>query len=572
MPRPAANATLAQITFDSGLTTTPAVSPDGRLLALASDRAGRGDLDIWVQQADGGVPLRITDDPADDQTPDFSPDGRQIAFRSERGGGGIYLVSTLGGPARLAIAGGRRPRFSPDGSRLAYWTGQFRGVAGARDTSVFVAPLDGGTPTRVAAGFQAALDPVWAPDGRSLLILGRRDEDADNTSVDWWWIPLDGRPPVRSGAFATPALRGTIPFQDAGSPAAWTSAGVLFAANGGLWSMPLSMQDGRLTGAAERLTLGTAMMAHPAAAPGGVVVFSELQARRVVERVPLASGGPPVPASRLYTDNRRVALRTSTSADGAVIAFEQVFETYLEIWVRNTRTGQDQMVLRADGLRVASPTVSPDGRRIAYNTGELAGSGSSYVIDVDGGVPRLVCEQCLLGGFLADSRRVLAVWGDRRTIGVIDTAVGTRRAGAGAKRPLDRPHASPDDRWLAFRELHDGGNRVFVVPLTPGRPQPPDAWQPVAQPTTTGRPCGWSLDGRTMLMLLDTDGFRCLSGAARRPRRADRRGVSGPPFSWRADGQRRTEHQPRQSGNRRGLSLRRAENTGNVWRLTRPGR
>ena len=157
---PAANATLTQITFDSGLTTTPAVSPDGRLLAVASDRAGRGDLDIWVQQADGGVPLRITDDPADDQTPDFSPDGRQIAFRSERGGGGIYLVSTLGGPARLAIAGGRRPRFSPDGSRLAYWTGQFRGVAGARDTSVFVAPLDGGTPTRVAAGFQAALDPV----------------------------------------------------------------------------------------------------------------------------------------------------------------------------------------------------------------------------------------------------------------------------------------------------------------------------------------------------------------------------------------------------------------------------
>jgi eukaryotic-like serine/threonine-protein kinase len=568
---PAPNATLAQITFDSGLTTTPAVSPDGRLLAVASDRAGRGDLDIWVHQADGGVPLRITDDPADDLTPDFSPDGRQIAFRSERGGGGIYLVSTLGGPARLALEGGRRPRFSPDGSRLAYWTGQFRGVAGVRNTSVFVAPLDGGTPTRVAADLRVALDPVWAPDGRSLVILGRRDDEGDSTSVDWWWVPLDGRPPVSTGAFATPALRGTIPIQDEGSPAAWTSAGVLFAANGGLWSMPLSMRDGRPAGAAERLTLGTAMSAHPAAAPGGGVVFSELQTRRVVERVPLTPAGPQAPASRLYTDNRRVALRTSTSANGAVIVFEQVFETYLEIWARNTRTGRDQMVLRAEGLRVASPTLSPDGRRIAYNTGELAGSGSSYVIEVDGGVPRLVCEECLLGGFLADSRRVLGVWGDRRTIGVIDTAAGTREELVRARDSrLNRPHASPDDRWLAFRELGDTGTRVFVVPLTPGRPQLPDAWQPVDQPTTTGRPCGWSLDGRTMLMLLDTDGFRCLWG-----QRVGPGGLTGAVFPVHHfhGGQMDSGGPSTSLGNpvtAEGFLYERIENTGNVWRLT-PG-
>ena len=203
------------------------------------------------------------------------------------------------------------------------------------------------------------------------LILGRRDEDADNTSVDWWWIPLDGRPPVMSGAFATPALRGTIPFQDAGSPAAWTSAGVLFAANGGLRSMPLSMQDGRPAGAAERLTLGTAMMAHPAAAPGGVVVFSELQARRVIERVPLTLAGPPAPASRLYTDNRRVALRTSTSADGAVIAFEQVFETYLEKSGRGT-PGPDRT--RWSSGRMACVSRAPRCRRTAAASPTTPGS------------------------------------------------------------------------------------------------------------------------------------------------------------------------------------------------------
>jgi serine/threonine protein kinase len=94
------DAQVERLTFDSGLTQTPALSPDGRLLAYASDRAGRGDLDIWVQQLNGGALVRLTDNPSDDVDPQFSPDGSQIVFRSERAGGGLYLVPALGGTAR----------------------------------------------------------------------------------------------------------------------------------------------------------------------------------------------------------------------------------------------------------------------------------------------------------------------------------------------------------------------------------------------------------------------------------------------------------------------------------------
>ena len=163
------------LTNDPGYTGEATLSPDGRLLAFASDRSGRGDLDIWMQQIAGGLPLRITDDEADDHTPDFSPDGSQIVFRSERDGGGIYVVPALGGAARLVARGGRNPRFSPDGSRVAYWTGQFRGETSGRRSELYVIALAGGTPVRMMADFPVANTPVWSPDGRALLVLGLRE-------------------------------------------------------------------------------------------------------------------------------------------------------------------------------------------------------------------------------------------------------------------------------------------------------------------------------------------------------------------------------------------------------------
>ena len=109
-------AQLTRLTFDSGLTTDPAVSHDGKLLAFASDRDGRGNLDIWVRQLAGGEPVQVTRDAADEFEPDFSPDSTKIAYRSNREGGGIYIVSALGASEPQLIAvGGHSPRFSPNG-------------------------------------------------------------------------------------------------------------------------------------------------------------------------------------------------------------------------------------------------------------------------------------------------------------------------------------------------------------------------------------------------------------------------------------------------------------------------
>jgi Tol biopolymer transport system component len=139
------------------LTAYPALSPDGKLLAYASDRASTGNLDIWMQQIGGGNPIRLTTNGADDLEPSFSPDGARIVFRSEREGGGVYVVPTLGGVEQRLASLGRRPRFSPDGKWIAYWVGDLS-YYGRRH--IFVIPATGGQPRELQPGFFFASHPV----------------------------------------------------------------------------------------------------------------------------------------------------------------------------------------------------------------------------------------------------------------------------------------------------------------------------------------------------------------------------------------------------------------------------
>ncbi|MBI3694567.1 MAG: serine/threonine-protein kinase, partial [Acidobacteria bacterium] len=296
--RPAPEPVLTRLTSDAGLTFEPALSPDGKLVAYASDRSGEGNLDIWVQQVGGGLPIRLTHDRADEMQPDFSPDGRTIAFASTRGGGGIYVVPALGGDARLVAEGGRCPRFSPDGREIAYFLGDevFSG-------RIQIVASTGGQPRPFHPEFSAS-HPVWSPDGRRLLFQGRKDRAREL----WWVAPVDGGPAEPTGGSAALEKRRLQLFGPNGTYRtswAWSPPGnhILFAARSGdsfnVWRMPVSPSTGHVTGEPQRVTLGTARERAPSGA-GDLIAFSSLNSQADLWSLPLdaASGRVTGPLER----------------------------------------------------------------------------------------------------------------------------------------------------------------------------------------------------------------------------------------------------------------------------------
>ncbi len=114
---------LTRLTANTGFSGFPALSPDGRLLAYSSDQGSDDGVDLYIKEVSGGSSIRLTSDGEGNRAPDFSPDGAKIVFRSDRNGGGIYEIPTLGGEVRFVARDGLDPKFSPDGSQVAYWVG-----------------------------------------------------------------------------------------------------------------------------------------------------------------------------------------------------------------------------------------------------------------------------------------------------------------------------------------------------------------------------------------------------------------------------------------------------------------
>ncbi|MGI9048685.1 MAG: hypothetical protein ACR2GU_04805 [Rubrobacteraceae bacterium] len=80
---PAAGGVARRLTSNPGRTSTPALSPDGGLLAFTG--RDEGNDEVYVMPAEGGEATRLTYLGANTQVTGWTPDGASIVFASEAG-------------------------------------------------------------------------------------------------------------------------------------------------------------------------------------------------------------------------------------------------------------------------------------------------------------------------------------------------------------------------------------------------------------------------------------------------------------------------------------------------------
>jgi len=579
-PKPPAAAVLTQLTRDTGLTTDPVLSPDGKLLAYASDRNGNGNLDIWVRQVGGGEPMRLTQDPASEREPAFSPDGTMVAFRSDTDGGrlgwltdgAIYVVSALGGPPRKIAPEGQRPRFSPDGSQIAYWSGRFGGGTAAfsvpNSCRIFVVATTGGAPRQVRADFLAAAYPEWAPDGRHLLFLGKRVETLPlEESIDWWVTPLDQGPAIATGALkATREEKLTGPstvYPWALIPSVWDRRGdwLSFSARSGdstnLWRIGISSRTWKAIGRPERLTSSSAIEQSPSmvSTAGGTVriAFASVGENSDIWSLPIeADAGKVTGEPRQLTRDSGANFHPSLSPDGAKMVFISSRSGHQEIWIKDLTTREDT-ALTASREDKYAPSFSPDGKSVSFSSNR-DGRYDHYLMLAAGGVAEMIAEDGgQATGWSPDGKYLIGNSVDGRLI-LIDVAARRRIDLLAIKgRWFFGIGFSLDGRWIQFWE--SGRPATLKAPFQGETMAPESAWSELPDLGAL------SPDGMLSYDVSDRDGFNCIW--AQRVDRVTKRPVGAPLPIYHSHGVRLSVSGVIVGRERMIFTL--AERTGNIW-------
>lgn len=155
-----------------------AYSPDRSRIAYASDQAESGNYDIYVADADGRHPVRLTNEPGMDLQPQWTSDGASLVFVSARGGvRQVYVMGTDGRGVRALTAlpgGAEAPAIAPGGRLVAVSGSATRGAA----PDIYLLPMDGGAPRQVTATKDRhEARPFFLPDGDLAWVLHRKDRN-----------------------------------------------------------------------------------------------------------------------------------------------------------------------------------------------------------------------------------------------------------------------------------------------------------------------------------------------------------------------------------------------------------
>ena len=503
-PRP--EYSFRQLTYDSGLTTTPAISRDGKLVIYASDRASGSNLDLFVQQVSGGKPVRLTDHAADDFGPTFSPDSTQIVFQSARDGGGLYILSALGGDARLLAKNGTLPQFSPDGKTIAFQLGEF-----LRESSVFLVPFGGGPPRKLETDVPHAESPVWSPDGKSILFAGAREGSITN---DWFVVAAEG-------GHATAVGMPDRFFRDA--PGQWLADGRVIPRPRRFASQRAQLislgKDHRFL-SAESIAAGVGAIQGLSSDPqADLFVTAEVQTNMQIWSVPIDGNSGRVKGPiAAETQGPGQQGYPTVSADGRMLAYNSRKSGISDVYLRDLKSGVER-ALTSSPIGTGRGELSPDGGKVAYGRDGSGRLGSLFTMSTKGGVEEKVCDACVgtVLGWTPDSRQIVTGFGRPVALILIDTQTGKQTPLL--RQPsfdLHRGQFSPDGSWLAFNPKSANGTQssIRITPFLDGAAVQEDAaaqekkWISITDGSGDDGGPTWSPDGNLLYFYTGRAGFQ----------------------------------------------------------------
>ncbi len=163
------NGSMSRLTLEPAIETAPIWSPDGRFVAFRSERERPGLYRRDAQGAGPIEPLTQTDGPIHSPY-SWTPDGSAILlsiFRSF-GSQAVAMVTPPDATVRVLLDGDfaqTDPQVSPDGRWLAYQSDE------SGQAEIYVRPFPRVTGGRWQVSVAGGRVPRWSPDGRELFFI-----------------------------------------------------------------------------------------------------------------------------------------------------------------------------------------------------------------------------------------------------------------------------------------------------------------------------------------------------------------------------------------------------------------
>ena len=298
--------------------------------------------------------------------PAISPDGNFVAYLTEDAGDQKLMLQALSGGARVELLHAPLlvdPRWSPDGLELV-----FRGSLDGNTRGTFVLARLGGAPRRVTEFGESC----WSPDG-SQIISARA---TDNRAV----FLVDKSTGVEK-RIITPLGYESIVGIDCSPKASMLLLLTQSYEKNQIWTMTTDGAEQR------KLVDGESRIGTPRWSPTGDAIYYLRPVGDTTELVRL-----PVSAASTESSVIVSGLRTggyfTLSADASKLTYTQK-QYYSNLWSAefpaSGAVAKTEKSLTSGTLQSGDPSISPDGRSVAFVMSRSDTEGNVYKMSIDGG-------------------------------------------------------------------------------------------------------------------------------------------------------------------------------------------